>query len=87
MRKTRVGCARSTARETIAGMAERRNVAYTRKIRLEDEGEQNDWMHMTPGERIELVCELTKTAWQFHDPEFRESRLRRDVVVVIRPKR
>lgn len=88
MKRMRVGCGRSTAaRERIAGVTERRNIAYTRKIRLEDEGEQNDWMQMTPGERIDLVWELTKTAWQFHDPEFCESRLRRDVVVVIRPER
>jgi hypothetical protein len=68
-------------------MAERRNIAYTRKIRLEDEGKQNDWAHMTIGERIDLVWEITKTAWQFYDPEFRESRLRRDVGVVVRPER
>lgn len=65
-------------------MAERRKIAYTRKIRLEDEGKQNDWSHMTIGERIDFVWDLTKTAWRFHDPEFRESRLRRDVVHVVR---
>jgi hypothetical protein len=65
-------------------MTERRKIAYTRKSRLEDEGTHNDWADMTPGERIDLVWELTKTAWRFHDPNFRESRLRRDVVRVVR---
>jgi hypothetical protein len=65
-------------------MTSRRNITFTRKIRLEDEGTHNDWAYMTPGERIDFVWELTKTAWTFHDPNFRESRLQRHVVRVIR---
>jgi hypothetical protein len=40
---------------------------------------------MTPGERIGLVWELTVKEWQRRDPEWRESRMRRDIVRVIRP--
>jgi dolichyl-phosphate-mannose--protein O-mannosyl transferase len=56
-----------------------------KKYKLGEEPEYDPAiLQMTAGQRIELVWELTKTAWQFHDPEFRESRLRRDVVRVIR---
>jgi hypothetical protein len=65
-------------------MAARRNIAYTRKIKLEDEGKQNDWAYMTPGERIDFVWELTRTAWLCHDPNFHESRLRSEFVRIIR---
>jgi hypothetical protein len=56
----------------------------TRKIRLEDEGEHSDVSQLTPGERVAMVWELTRTAWTFKDPTFRESRLRRDIGRVIR---
>jgi hypothetical protein len=56
----------------------------TRKIRLEDEGKDSDVSQLTPSERVAMVWELTKTAWTFKDPSFRESRLRRDIVRVIR---
>jgi hypothetical protein len=59
----------------------------TRKIALAEEGRQNDVAHLTAGERIELVWELTKTAWALKDPHFRESRLRRDVGRVVRGRR
>ncbi|HEX7421154.1 MAG TPA: hypothetical protein VF505_14790, partial [Thermoanaerobaculia bacterium] len=56
----------------------------TRKGSLTDELDQRDVASMTPSERVEMVWELTKTAWSFKDPSFRESRLRRDIGRVIR---
>jgi hypothetical protein len=51
----------------------------TRKVRLEGEDKYDDTAHLTPGERIAMVWEPTKTAWRFKDPSFHESRLRRDI--------
>jgi hypothetical protein len=56
----------------------------TRKLRLEDEDKYDDTRHLTAAERIAMVWEITKTAWSFKEPGFRESRLRRDVARVIR---
>jgi hypothetical protein len=56
----------------------------TRKLRLDDEDKYDDTLHLTPGERIAMVWEITKTAWTFKDSSFRESRLRRDVGRVVR---
>ena len=59
-----------------------------KKYKLGEEPEYDDaTMRLTPGERIEMVWELTKNAWAFKEPGFRESRLRRDVVRVIRRSR
>ncbi|MEO8383055.1 MAG: hypothetical protein ABI779_25585 [Acidobacteriota bacterium] len=56
-----------------------------RKYKLGDEPEFDEaTLQMTHGERIDLVWEITKSAWSFKDPSFRESRLRRDVARVIR---
>lgn len=81
----RGGCSRSTAaRERIAGVTERSH-STVRKYKLGEEPEYDPAiMELTPGERIDMVWEITKTAWAFYDPEFRESRLQRDVVRVIR---
>jgi len=57
------------------------------RIQFEDEDEQIDWKSMTPGERIDAVWGLTVKEWRRRDPEFRESRLRKDIVVVIRPEK
>jgi hypothetical protein len=68
-------------------MAARRNVTV-KKYRLGEEPDIDEAIvRMTPGERIELVWELTKNAWSFKEPGWRESRLRRDVVRVIRSRR
>ena len=65
-------------------MADRSNWTV-KKYKLGEEPEYDDAiMRMTPGERIDMVWELTKTAWAFKEPGWRESRLRRDVVRVIR---
>jgi len=58
-----------------------------RKTTLRDEGKDEYVARMTPAERVALVWTLTVQAWQFKDPSFRESRLRRDVVRVIRSGR
>jgi hypothetical protein len=56
-----------------------------KKYKLGEEPEYDEaTMQLTHGERIEMVWEITKTAWAFKDPDFRESRLRRDVARVIR---
>ncbi len=56
-----------------------------RKYKLGEEPEFDEaTLAMTHGERIDMVWEITKTAWAFKEPGFRESRLRRDVARVIR---
>jgi hypothetical protein len=55
----------------------------TRKIRLADEGREPE-SRLTPAERVALVWPLTVEAWTFKDGRFDESRLRRDVVRVVR---
>ncbi|HEY0157391.1 MAG TPA: hypothetical protein VGF28_08915 [Thermoanaerobaculia bacterium] len=65
-------------------MADRRNITV-RKYKLGEEPEFDEaTLAMTHGERIDMVWEITKTAWAFKEPDFRESRLRRDVARVIR---
>jgi len=59
----------------------------TRKLSLASEGTFNDTAALTPAERIDMVWEITVAAWTFKDPEFRESRLRRDITRVIRRPR
>jgi hypothetical protein len=39
---------------------------------------------LSPSERVAAVWPLTLAAWQFKEPGFRESRLRRDVARVVR---
>jgi hypothetical protein len=56
-----------------------------KKYKLGEEPEYDEaTMRLTHGERIEMVWEITKSAWAFKDPNFRESELRRDVARVIR---
>lgn len=59
----------------------------TRKLRLEDEDKYEDTAHLTAGERIAMVWEITKDAWASKEPGWRESRLRRDIARVIRERR
>jgi hypothetical protein len=49
-----------------------------------DEADRAYWLQLSPAERVALVWPLTIQAWQFKDPTFRESRLRRDVVRLVR---
>jgi len=55
-----------------------------RKGSLLDEPRDDTLEHLSPGERVGMVWQLSVQAWKFKDPTFRESRLRRDVVRVIR---
>ena len=49
-----------------------------------DQHEREYWMHMPAAERVALVWQLSVQAWQFKEPAFHESRLRRDVVRTLR---
>jgi hypothetical protein len=54
-----------------------------RKISLADEGRELP-SSLTPAQRVAMVWPLTVEAWTFKDGRFDESRLRRDVVRVVR---
>ena len=58
----------------------------TRKIALAEEG-RDAFDHLTPEEHVKMVWTLTVQAWTFKDGRFDESRLRRDVVRVVRSGR
>ena len=55
-----------------------------RKTSLGNEGHEPAVDVSSPGARVALVWPLTVQAWQFKEPAFRESRLRRDVVRTLR---
>ncbi|HET8797508.1 MAG TPA: hypothetical protein VFO89_07470, partial [Thermoanaerobaculia bacterium] len=55
-----------------------------RKTTLAEAGERDDEMTLTPGQRVEMVWQLTRDAWTFKDGRWDEPRLRRDVGRVIR---
>jgi hypothetical protein len=68
-------------------MAERRNVTV-RKYKMGEEPVVDEMtLRMTRGERIDFVWELTRSQWPLKEPDWRESRLRRDVARVIRRRR
>lgn len=58
-----------------------------RRLRLADEGLPPRDHSRSPGELVALVGELTRQAWALKDGRFDESRLRRDVVRVVRGRR
>jgi hypothetical protein len=58
-----------------------------KKLRLEDEGREAPLLHLDAAARLELVEELTREAWTFMEGTWREPRLRRDVVRIIRSGR
>ncbi|HJW95530.1 MAG TPA: hypothetical protein VJ901_18070 [Thermoanaerobaculia bacterium] len=63
-------------------------VTSLRKYKLGEEPEVDpEILAMTPGERMQLVWELTKTAWLFHDPAALAAGFRRDVARVVRRER
>jgi hypothetical protein len=55
-----------------------------RKTTLAAAGERDDEMGLTPGQRVEIVWQLTRDAWTFKDGRWDEPRVRRDVGRVIR---
>jgi hypothetical protein len=58
-----------------------------RKGSLLDEPRDEALARLSPAERVSMVWQLTIQAWQFKEPTFREPRLRRDVVRIIRGAR
>jgi hypothetical protein len=58
----------------------------TRKRHLLEPAD-DDVSDLSPGERLELVWQLTLQAWAFKEKSEVEQRLRRDVVCVIRGRR
>ena len=56
----------------------------TRKLRLDQEGSDEDVGRLTPEERIAMVWPLTIQAYTFKDGRWDEQRLRRDVGRVVR---
>jgi hypothetical protein len=57
-----------------------------RKTSLDDK-RHDEAAHLSPAERVALVWPLSVRAWQFKEPAYRESRLRRDVVRTLRGRR
>jgi hypothetical protein len=55
--------------------------------KLSDQGKEPDYRNLTPGERIELVWQLTLDAWAMKGEPIAEQRLLRHVVRVVRGKR
>lgn len=55
-----------------------------RKSRLEDQGRDSDLDGTTAEERLAMVWTLTVQAWLFKGERADESRLRRDIVRVLR---
>jgi hypothetical protein len=46
--------------------------------------DDHDLSHLTAGQRVEMVWQLTREAWTFKEGRWDEPRLRRDVGRVIR---
>jgi hypothetical protein len=70
-------------------MTTRSNI-WTRKYKMGEEPRVDHVERaLSPGERIALVWEITKNAWAFKEPgwDATTSRLRRDVVRVVRSRR
>lgn len=65
-------------------MATDRSAYPVRKLRLEDEGGDSGVRDCTPSERVAMVWQLTVQAWAFKERNWREPRLRRDAVRVVR---
>jgi hypothetical protein len=62
-----------------------RSAYPTRKTRLDDQGDDNVHLaSLTPGQRMEMVWQLTLQAWAFKEDLRDEPRLRRDVGRVVR---
>ena len=78
---------RGRPRLIISAMSRRSDITV-RQYALGEEPEYDPHtMALSPGERIEMVWQITKDAWAFKEPSFRESRLRRDVARVVRRRR
>lgn len=60
-------------------MAEKRNVTV-RLSTLAAEGSENDLAHLTPGQRIGLIEQLTIDTWAMKGEDIAKQRLQRHVV-------
>ena len=58
-----------------------------RKTHLADKDKGAGVGHVTPGERLAMVWQLTLQAWMFKEGLLDEPRLRRDVVRTLRSRR
>ena len=68
-------------------VAARRARMTVRRFNSHAEADRHDleyWMEMPAADRVALVWQLSVQAWQFKEPAFHESRLRRDVVRTLR---
>ena len=54
------------------------------RITTRAEADRRDVADLTPGERMEMVWQLTKDAWAFKGEPYRESPFQRDVVRIHR---
>jgi len=61
-----------------------RSIYRVRKVRLQDEGEDDSLRSLTPSERVAMVWQLTLQAWAFKEGRWVEPRLRRDTVRTVR---
>ncbi len=55
------------------------NREIVRKTTLAQEGQGEDYSHLTPEQRVLMVWPLTQTAWRFKDPHGIQSRFPRHV--------
>jgi hypothetical protein len=53
------------------------NREIVRKTTLAQEGQGEDYSHLTPEQRVLMVWPLTQTAWRFKDPHGIQSRFPR----------
>lgn len=67
------------------GRMERANYPV-RRSKLADQGKDPEYSRMTAEERLAMVWSLTVQAWMFKEGRLDESRLRRDVVRVVRQR-
>ena len=55
-----------------------------RKSTLAEQGQEQDLLHLTPGERMGLIEDITIDAWAMKGQNIAEQRLQRDVVSIKR---
>ncbi len=55
-----------------------------RKLRLQDQGADDDVGRLSPSERVAMVWQLTRQTWTVKEGRWVEPRLRRDAVRTVR---
>jgi len=66
-------------------MAAKREITVRRST-LAEQGTENDWDSLTPGERMGLIEQLNIDAWAMKGEDIRGQRMRKDVVRVFKRK-